>query len=397
MGNDSFTEVTSQSWFGRIGNAFKGILAGLIIVGIAFFLLFWNEGRAVKRAKTLQEGGGAVISVAADQVDPSNQGKLVHLTGKAVSDETLRDQDFGVSSQAIKLKRVAEMFQWQEESKQEEKKKLGGGTETTTTYTYKKAWARDLISSGGFKVPEGHRNPGQMPYKSQELVAGTVTVGAFTLSGSLVGMIRNSTPLTLGPDYSLPPSLATQGRAGGGTIYLGRDPGAPQIGDTRISFEEVLPTEISLVARQVNATFEAYQTQAGGTIELLESGSHSAEAMFRQARKSNTILTWALRAGGLFLMFIGLRLILGPLSVLADVVPLFGSIVGAGTGLIAGLVAAVLSFCTIAIAWIVYRPLIGIILLVVAGAVTFLLITRLRKTPAAPSTPPPQPPPQPAA
>jgi hypothetical protein len=394
MSNDSYTEVTSQSWFGRIGNAFKGILVGLILVAIAFFLLFWNEGRAVKRAKTLQEGGGAVISVAADRVDPANQGKLVHLTGRAVSDETLRDPDFGVASQAIKLRRVAEMYQWKEESRSEEKKKLGGGTETTTTYSYNKTWSTDLINSGGFKVPEGHQNPGQMAYPSREAVASRVTIGAFTLSGSLVSQMRGYTPLPLGTDFALPPALAGKGKASGDTVYLGRDPGSPQIGDIRVSFQEVKPTEISLVARQVNDTFEPYQARAGGTIELLETGTQSAEAMFQQAQKSNTVLTWALRGGGFVLMLIGLQLILGPLSVLADVVPLFGTIVGAGTGLVAGLLAAVLSFCTIAVAWIVYRPLIGVILLAVAGAAVFLLLTRLRKaSPVAAAPPPPPPPP----
>ncbi|MFZ5799586.1 MAG: TMEM43 family protein [Thermodesulfobacteriota bacterium] len=396
MSNDSYTEVTSQSWFGRIGNAFKGIVVGLILVAVAFFLLFWNEGRAVKRYKTLKEGGGAVISVTADQVDPGNQGKLVHLTGRADTDETLTDQVFGVSSKAIKLKRIAEMYQWREESKSEEKKKLGGGTETTTTYSYSKVWSKDLINSSGFKIPEGHQNPGRMPYPSQEQVAGGVTVGAFTISGSLISRMQGYTPLSLGPDYTLPPSMVMEGTVSGNTIYLGGDPDAPRIGTTRVSFQEVKPMDISLVARQVNSTFEPYQTKAGGTIELLETGTHSAEAMFQQAQKSNTILTWALRVGGLFLMFLGLQMILGPLSVLADVVPLFGSIVGAGTGLIAGLVAAVLSFCTIAVAWIVYRPIIGISLLVIAGAAAFLLITRMRKAPkvipaaAAPPPPPPQ-------
>jgi len=392
MSNDSYTEVTSKSWFGRIGNAFKGILAGLVLVAIAFYLLFWNEGRAVKRYKTLQEGGGTVISVAADNVDPGNQGKLVHLTGRAVSDETLRDPEFGVASQAIKLRRVAEMYQWQEESRSEEKKKLGGGTETTTTYTYSKTWSTDHIPSGNFKVPEGHANPGQMAYQSQELAAAKVSIGAFTLSPSLVSQMRDYTPLALGPDYTLPSALAGKGKASGNSIYLGKDPGTPQVGDIRLSFQEVKPMEISLVARQVNATFEPYRAKAGGTIELLEAGSHSAEGMFQQAQKSNTILTWALRAAGFFLMMIGLQLILGPLPVLADVVPLFGTIVGAGTGFIAALIAAILSFCTIAVAWIVYRPLIGIILLVVAGAIAFLLLTRLRKAPRAAAAPPPPPP-----
>jgi hypothetical protein len=35
MSNDSFTEVTSQSWFSRLGNALKGIIFGLILVAVS--------------------------------------------------------------------------------------------------------------------------------------------------------------------------------------------------------------------------------------------------------------------------------------------------------------------------------------------------------------------------
>ncbi|MCI5157840.1 MAG: hypothetical protein D3906_05255, partial [Candidatus Electrothrix sp. AUS1_2] len=83
MSDDSYTEVTSESWFGRIGGAIKGIIFGFILFLIAFPLLFWNEGRAVKTYKSLKEVSGAVISVLADQVDPNNEGKLVHLSGRA--------------------------------------------------------------------------------------------------------------------------------------------------------------------------------------------------------------------------------------------------------------------------------------------------------------------------
>ena len=43
---------------------------------------------------------------------------------------------------------------------------------------------------------------------------------------------------------------------------------------------------------------------------------------------------------------------------LADVVPLFGAIVGADTGLIAFLITVVISFFVISVAWIFHRPLI---------------------------------------
>jgi len=66
-----------------------------------------------------------------------------------------------------------------------------------------------------------------------------------------------------------------------------------------------------------------------------------------------------------------------PLSVLADVVPLFGTIVGAGTGIIAFLITIVISFFVISVAWIFYRPLIGIPLILVAVAGLAFLIKTL--------------------
>ena len=67
--SDSVTKTSTQGWFSRIGDAIKGVLFGFALSAIAVVVLFWNEGRAVKRAQALTEGAGAVISAAADKVD----------------------------------------------------------------------------------------------------------------------------------------------------------------------------------------------------------------------------------------------------------------------------------------------------------------------------------------
>ena len=59
-GSDVYVERSSQSWFGRIGNAFKAILFGLIIVVGAAILLLWNEGRAAKTYAALACGAHAL-------------------------------------------------------------------------------------------------------------------------------------------------------------------------------------------------------------------------------------------------------------------------------------------------------------------------------------------------
>lgn len=378
MSNDRFTEVTNESWFSRIGGAIKGVIFGCVLFAVAFPLLFWNEGRAVTRYKTLKEGGGAVVSVTSERVDAANAGKLVHVTGKAVTDATLRDSDFGVSAQALKLKRVVEMYQWDETKESKTHKKLGGGTETVNTYNYAKKWSGSVISSSDFKKPSGHENPGAFPYESTQQAADKVTFGAFTLSPSLVGMISNFEPLTIGSDTLQPEPLPNKAKLQGNGFYIGTDPANPQVGDTRVKFEVARPAEVSVIAKQTGDTFEPYVAKAGGSIELLQMGIQSSAAMIQKAQESNAMLTWILRLVGFVVMLIGLGLVFKPLSVLADIVPIFGSIVGFGTGLLAFLLASILSLLTIAIAWVVYRPLLGVALLVVAVGLTVAIAGKFK-------------------
>src|ERR1017187_8760795 len=118
MADDKLTEVTTQSWFGRIGESIKGILVGLLLVAGAVILLLWNEGRAIKRAKTLSEGAKGVVTVSTDRIEPANEGKLVHLIGMATTTEKLADPEFGVSATALKIRRIAEMYQWKESERE---------------------------------------------------------------------------------------------------------------------------------------------------------------------------------------------------------------------------------------------------------------------------------------
>ncbi|MFM7374314.1 MAG: hypothetical protein ACKO39_04075, partial [Chthoniobacterales bacterium] len=94
---DSIQVTSNSSWFSRLGKAFTGIVVGIILIVVGIALLFWNEGRAVKTYNTLKEGQGLVVDVASDTVDAANDGKLVHLTADAVTDETLVDSDFAIS------------------------------------------------------------------------------------------------------------------------------------------------------------------------------------------------------------------------------------------------------------------------------------------------------------
>ncbi len=405
---NSVSVTSSQSWGSRLFESIKSVLFGLVLFVAAFPVLFWNEGRAVQTAKSLKEGLGAVVAVPADAVGAGNEGKLVHVSGAVDAGAVLLDEGFGVEAQAVKLIRTVEMYQWTEEEKSESRKKLGGGTETVKTYSYAQEWSEELIDSAQFQEPAGHENTAQFPFEPQTLVADPVKVGAFTLSEEQLGQLTDATELKIDEAAveRLPEEEKAQLKVADGRFYLGENPAAPALGDTRVSFSVVNPEQVSLVGVQTGETFAPFQAEAGDTVLLVATGVQTAAQMFKTAQDQNAVLTWILRAVGFFMFFLGTFMVFRPLAVFADVLPLFGTMLGAGIGIFAFLISFILSTLTIAVSWLFVRPLLGVTLLALAGGALFWLIKRGREkkaqragTGGGPSLPPLPipPPPAPAA
>lgn len=371
---DSLTEITSESWFGRILNSLKGIVFGLILIALSVFLLYWNESRAVTTARSLKEGGSAVVHVEPGTVNPANDKKLVHVSGEVNTTQPVRDPMFAVSAPVIRLTRKVEMYQWKEVVKSETQKKIGGGTETAKTYNYEKTWSDNIIDSSKFKIAEEHRNPQETLARNESITAPQVTLGAFKLTSGLIAKMSGdeAVQLTESDLKKLPPALEAKAKLGGGDFYFGNDPASPAIGDQRVTFKRLNPGVFSIIARQTGNTFEPYPTKSGRSIERVETGSIGADLMFQHAAKENALLAWGLRLVGFVLMALGIGLILSPISVFADVIPLIGDILGVGVAFAALLLAMAFSTVTIAIAWIVVRPILGGALLV--GAVAWFVL-----------------------
>ena len=367
-GGDSFSETTTQSWFSRLAGALGGILIGLILLPLAGWGLFWNEGRAVQTARSLAEGAGIVRSVAAEQPDPANEGRLVHVSGAVRSEKPPGDAELNIAAPpgTLRLLRQVEMYQWQEQTSSETRTKLGGGTETVTTYSYRRVWHEGLIDSSRFRQPDGHQNP-QPRYASRAFNAPGVMLGGFRLSDAQVSGLS-------GGEVFAPPGAGTDG-----VLFLGANAEAPRVGDLRVTWRIIRPEALSVIGAQIGDGFGRFQTSAGDRLFRMDQGRVPAAAMIQAAQDENRILTWILRLVGAVVIFIGWLLILNPLKVLADVIPPLGWVVGVGTGLIAGVLTLSLAPTIIAIAWLVYRPLVGIAILATGFALAFGL-TRLRRT-----------------
>jgi hypothetical protein len=365
-GGDTYTETTHKSWFQRLQEAIVGVLIGLVMIAGSVGLLFWNEGRAVTTARSLTEGAGLVVSVPPERVDPANNDKLVHVAGNLTLGGQAADPEFGVSAAAVKLVRKVEMYQWKEESRSEKRTKLGGGEETVTTYHYTRVWSDKYNESSRFKQPGGHHNP-PMRFTSRDFLVSKANLGAFDMGPETLRQLHGGEPLPV-PAAAEPRARQTAGnmaRVIDSQIYVGRDPASPQIGDLRITYETVTANQVSVIGRQAGNGFGTYQTKAGDQLLMVEKGLVPAATMFKHAQDANTVLTWILRGVGALVMFIGFGLFFRPLGVLGDVIPILGDIIRLGTGAISLAMTAVLASITIAIAWLYYRPLVGILVLLV--------------------------------
>ncbi len=374
-----FVEVTKRGLGRRGKDSIGGAIFGVVLVLAGTLLLFWNEGRAVKRYKDLKEGAGAVVSIASDRIDPATGGKLVHLTGETQVSAPLQDADFGISVPAVKLIRQVEMYQWVEVERSETRNKTGGGTETVKTYSYEKQWRDKPVDSSRFKVANDHRNPGEMKYRSTTITADAVALGAFTLPPFLVAKIGGARAFAVESLEAAAEAVRASARIAAGGVYFGSDPNAPAVGDLRVRFSSVPTGPVSVVAQQSGTTFVPYRTQTGGTVDLLEPGSVGAADMFQMAQDRNKFLTWGIRVGGFVLLGVAFSMILGPIAVLASILPFLGRLVSTGTTVVAFLLAAILWCLTVSFAWIFHRPLLGIAILAVTVVLFILVVKRLRR------------------
>ncbi len=314
-----------------------------------------------------------MIEAPASPIDPANDQELVHVTGLVAVTEPLNDPEFGVTATGVRLDRKVEMYQWQEESKSESRTKLGGGEETVTTYTYTKVWSDEALDSSAFNTPAGHENPA-MSIEGATVYATDATLGDFKLEENVLSQMEGAQAISLADQAEAIETAAGQGRTltvAQSTIYLGENPQAPAIGDTRLSYEATPAGETSVVARQNGDGFLDYRARNGSEFLLVAQGDVPAGDMFQSAQDANNVVAWIIRVVGMVLLMVGFGLILAPFGVLADVLPLAGTIVRMGTGLIGFVLGMVVGTVTIALAWLAFRPITTIIILAIGGAIAF--------------------------
>ena len=150
-------------------------------------------------------------------------------------------------------------------------------------------------------------------------------------------------------------------------LYFGRVPGSPEVGDVRVCFEKIVPAKVTVMAVVDGDSFKPFKAKNGKRFQTLVMGKKSGDEIIEAEKEANTMILWFLRIVGVLMVIGGLKGIFGFLSMILKVVPFVANIVGWGIGVVCTVIGIAWSLIVIAIAWLFYRPLLGISLLVLAG------------------------------
>ena len=437
----AYQEVTTTGYGTRVGNSFKAIGSGFLMFVIGTALLWWNEGRAVKTEKMLDEAGNAYVEMEnPNKKDASLDGELICGSAMATTKDSLSDAQFGIGAKAIALRRSVEYYQWVEHEQTKREDKLGGKEVTTTTYTYSKQWVSSPVQSSQFHDPAyQNKNTVFTTIDDAEQYAENVSFGAYKLPETLIHRIssREAMDLAIAEDLlkqfdkstqaayerfygvqksiqqaSQPVQQPAQQSAipdsirallpdsvkakldslqavsdsinkqmanaenkkdlayihqAGNVLYFGRVPGAPEVGDVRVTFEKVVPAKVTVMAVVDGDTFKPYKAKNGKRFQTLVMGKKSGDEIIDAEKEANNMILWALRIIGIMIVIGGLKGIFGFLETILKVVPFVANIFGWGVGIVCTVIGIVWSLIVIALAWLFYRPLLGIGLLVLAG------------------------------
>ena len=365
--NDPITKTVTASFGSRIMNALKWMVFGGVLFICSFAVLYINEWRVdvseIARTAIFMES----ISAPSQEL----HGQLVVTTGDVISDERIGDM-YLKKDAYLAIRSQVEMYAWVESSHSETDRNMGWSETRTTTYTYNKQWTDNPKTSQSFNDPVGHENPSvDMNTYESRVTVDSAYIGSYTLDVRSL-LLPKYEPLTLRTDLlDIPESVRLES---GEYLYIGTwSLQEPTIGDIRIRYS-VLRTPLYGVS--VYGRLDANNSMitpfyGKKDTQLYRALRATPEEAVRIMKHEHTVLTWVLRAVGFVMMWLGLTLVLRPISVLLDFVPFLWNVGRFAINGMTFIVAAILSIVTILVSMIVHNI---IVLIIVVVAILIVMI-----------------------
>jgi hypothetical protein len=383
-----YQETTTTGWFERLGQSVGGAIFGLVLFVLSMAVLFQNEG-ATNWAKVANSAIALSPATA-----PAAQGKLVSLSGP-VTAPPIGDNLYLKPGPYAVLHRTVEMYAWEEDSSTDRQKHVGGAETKTTTYRYRKTWTDRPENSSQFKQV-GHSNPPKA-LANQTIVAPELAIGAYQVEGSALTTVVNepsscngqstrmsevanggitlpkNSRVLLSADRLMPSTSAI-----GDMVFSGRGTlQSPAVGDLRICYSALPVGTTATIMGQIQGDRIVPAIHDSESFLRLIPGDRAAA--LAELKSEHKMWRWFWRILGFIVMWGSLTLILSPISVMLDVIPLFGDIAEIISETSSFFVALVLSTTIVLVSSLVHQPIVLAVsgVMVVAAMISVKLILKL--------------------
>jgi len=361
-----FSQYNQPSLLRELQKTWLVSFIGIVMVLGSCGLLTWNEGRAVRTSIALQEGlRDVLIPETLDVVFEENNGALVLVGGALVIEDNLKDEFYGISVPAVKMRKVVQVYQWyeSEDAPHHNTDRGDHDNHVEKSYSYDTDWFDKHIDSSSFANTLGHHNPhlDSWPANSSLQTNTRVKIGGFLLGTDLKEKFSEFKPFT---SDSRPKTAGVKIYAG--LYYHSKNVWEPEVGDYRVQFSYAgrHGDQYTTVGRQAGREVRPYQTEGGEELLLLQDGVKGAGEVFQTEQFNNQSATWVYRLAGWFVTFLGLSCLSGLLEMMMDQYPLMRRMVAMGVTSLHFSVSITLTLFIIGVNWVWYRPLVGLALLV---------------------------------
>eukprot|EP00754_Rhynchopus_humris_P051569 Rhum_TRINITY_DN9620_c0_g1::Rhum_TRINITY_DN9620_c0_g1_i1::g.34234::m.34234 len=420
--------VSTREGFGdRMCHAVGGVCVGIVFFLGSLALLGWNEKRAVYTAQTIDYARKEFVQLDTCEPTAEHTGKLIAFQGCGPAPEQgyaptdadyLADVAESGGIQGAVYAPATAVFSWTRTTQQyvSHEYTVTNSKEKTKTYKYEPKWVNkpEVYHSG--PSPPGWPTAWKTPLSQHTnlvCIGGNST--ACTTGNSKAWLLQSSLSWDLSQiksmgDKDTAAVLSTakvtttfQTSTGYRAIAWSCDGNTmlqTQVNDQRAKCDAQIalasPSTLgdfrwSLTRRTGSKSLVvsglAQQTKKGSafgleewqnphhsgcsycTIGTIVDGSKTGDVILDELESANKVTTWVLRFVGWLVCWVGLQLVVGPVAVVPEFIPFIGDIIGGIIGSIlcclTCIVATSLSLLVIAIAWLAYRPIIGIPLLCV--------------------------------
>jgi len=335
--------MPSQNFGDKLVGSIGTLLMGVLVFIGSFVILFMTAGRT------------DYSIVAQTAVSPENITEtkdFVYVTDKLTTEDRIGGDLYLKSGEYAVINKKAEMYSWVEEKNVEN---------DHTYYKYDTAWVSEPQDSSEFDQTKHHENP-TMEINDLYRFASDVKIGQYSID--LEGVrLSGFEPLDLDESIVELDRFSTlESRDKIDYIYVGRGSwDKPVVGDVRISYEVIpLGDKVTVFGMlDDDEIVQHYDPEKKELFRIFQGVKQNAAAKLSMEYGT---AGWMGRIIGFLVMWIGLMMILKPLSVSFELIPFVGDIGKKALGIVTFVIALIITIVSYLIMAILHST-IGLVLI----------------------------------